>query len=85
MKCAWINQDIKREISKGSKIEFDLSKVVFSMGRLITICERFKSFRIMKITMKVRPIFHWTPKRIKGHFLVCFIAFLLERELEFKK
>ena len=41
-----------------------------------------ESFRIMKSTMKVRPIFHWTPKRIEGHFLVCFIAFLLERELE---
>ena len=32
--------------------------------------------------MKARPIFHWTPKRIKGHFVMCFIAFLLERELE---
>lgn len=41
-----------------------------------------ESFRIMKSTMKVRPIFHWTPKRIEGHFVMCFIAFLLERELE---
>ena len=41
-----------------------------------------ESFRVMKSTMKTRPIFHWTPKRIKGHFVVCFMAFLLERELE---
>lgn len=25
---------------------------------------------------------HWTEKRIKGHFVVCFLAFLLERKLE---
>jgi len=39
-------------------------------------------FRIMKSTMEVRPIFHWTPKRIEGHFLVCFLAFLMERTME---
>jgi hypothetical protein len=32
----------------------------------------------------VRPIFHWTEKRIKGHFVICFLAFLLERKLEQK-
>jgi len=41
-------------------------------------------FRIMKTTMQTRPIFHWTPKRVKGHFVLCFIAFLLERTLELK-
>lgn len=43
-----------------------------------------ESFRIMKSTMKVRPIYHWTPKRIKGHFMMCFIGFMLERHLELK-
>lgn len=43
-----------------------------------------ESFRIMKSTLEVRPIFHWTENRIKGHFVVCFLAFLLERTLEFK-
>jgi len=43
-----------------------------------------ESFRIMKSTLEVRPIFHWTEQRIKGHFVVCFLAFLLERTLEFK-
>jgi len=37
----------------------------------------------MKSTLEVRPIFHWTERRIKGHFVVCFLAFLLERTLEF--
>jgi hypothetical protein len=30
----------------------------------------------------IRPVFHWTPKRIRGHFMVCFLAFLMERKLE---
>jgi len=43
-----------------------------------------ESFRIMKSALEVRPIFHWTERRIKGHFLICFLAFLLERTLENK-
>lgn len=37
----------------------------------------------MKSSLKVRPIFVWTEKRIKGHFVICFLAFLLERHLEY--
>jgi transposase len=43
-----------------------------------------ESFRIMKSTLEVRPIFHWTEPRIKGHFVICFLAFLLARTLELK-
>lgn len=43
-----------------------------------------QSFRIMKSNLEVEPIFVWTPKRIKGHFVICFLAFLLERHLEYK-
>ena len=38
----------------------------------------------MKSTLEVRPVFHWTEPRIKGHFVVCFLSFLLERTLEFR-
>jgi len=41
-----------------------------------------ESFRVIKHTLQARPIFHWTPRRIKGHLVMCFIAFLLERTLE---
>ena len=41
-----------------------------------------ESFRIMKSALEVRPIYHWTPDRIKGHFVVCFLAFLMERRME---
>ena len=43
-----------------------------------------ESFRIMKTTLEVRPIFHWTEKRIKGHFVVAFLSFLLLRVLEIR-
>jgi len=42
-----------------------------------------ESFRILKSTMKVRPIYVWTESHISGHFMMCFLAFLLERELEY--
>ena len=43
-----------------------------------------ESFKVLKSTMKTRPIFHWTPQRIRGHFMVCFLAFLIERHLEYE-
>ena len=43
-----------------------------------------QSFRMMKSSLEVQPIFVWTPRRIKGHFVVCFLAFLLARHLEYK-
>ena len=43
-----------------------------------------ESFRTIKSTMKTRPIFLRTQKHIEGHFVLCFLAFLLERELEYR-
>jgi transposase len=43
-----------------------------------------ESFRTIKSTMKTRPIFLRTPKHVEGHFVLCFLAFLLERELEYR-
>jgi transposase len=41
-----------------------------------------ESFRIMKSSLEVRPVFHWKPERIHGHFVVCFLSFMMERRLE---
>ena len=30
------------------------------------------SFRELKGTLKTRPMFHWTDKRILGHLVMCF-------------
>ena len=41
-----------------------------------------ESFRIMKSTLEVRPVFHSSPTRVKGHFVMCFLAFMMERHME---
>lgn len=33
------------------------------------------SFRALKSQLEIRPMFHWTDSRIKGHICLCFIAF----------
>lgn len=43
-----------------------------------------ESFRLLKSHIEARPIFHWTARRIRGHMMLCFIAFLIERALEIK-
>ena len=42
------------------------------------------SFRVLKSTFNTRPIYHYKAERIEGHFIVCFIAFFLERHLEYR-
>jgi transposase len=43
-----------------------------------------ESFRIEKHDLRVRPVFHWTAKRIKAHIAICFVAFALIRFLQYK-
>ncbi len=41
-----------------------------------------EAFRIVKCTLKTRPIFHWSANRIRSHVLLCFMNLFLERYLE---
>jgi len=43
-----------------------------------------ESFRITKHDLKVRPIFHWTPERIRAHIAICFMTFTCVRNLEYR-
>jgi transposase len=43
-----------------------------------------ESFRVMKSDLEARPCFVWTEPSIRGHFVLCFIALVLERVLEEK-
>lgn len=40
------------------------------------------TFRVSKHELRTRPIFHWSPDRIRAHILICFMALVLERSLE---
>ena len=39
------------------------------------------AFGELKGTLKARPVFHWTDRRITGHLVMCFIAYLCEAYL----
>jgi hypothetical protein len=41
-----------------------------------------QAFRQLKSGLEVRPVFHWTEERVRGHVLVCFLALVLESALQ---
>jgi len=43
-----------------------------------------QSFRITKHDLKIRPIYHWKPARVKAHLAISFAAYLLTRHLEYR-
>jgi transposase len=43
-----------------------------------------ESFRIQKHDLKIRPVYHWTPRRIQAHIAIAFMAFVCVRYLEYR-
>jgi transposase len=43
-----------------------------------------ESFRINKHDLKMRPIYHWKPHRIRAHIAISFMAFVCVRYLEYR-
>ena len=43
-----------------------------------------ESFRLTKHDLRVRPIFHWTPRRIQAHVAMCFMALVCIRHLSYR-
>lgn len=55
------------------------------------VVERYKNlwvieeaFRINKHNLKMRPIYHYTPDRIKAHIEICFLTFALIRHAQYR-
>lgn len=42
------------------------------------------AFRDLKHTLKLRPIYHWNPKRVLGHITISFLSFALLKDLEYR-
>ncbi|MBC8386968.1 MAG: IS1634 family transposase [Actinobacteria bacterium] len=42
------------------------------------------AFRVTKHDLKVRPVYHWKPSRIKAHIGICFAAYALVKHLEYR-
>jgi len=64
-----------------SKLDLDPIEVIQNYRNLYKIED---SFRVLKSTFNTRPIFHYKERRIEAHFIVCFIAFMIERDLEIR-
>ena len=43
-----------------------------------------ESFRITKHDLRIRPVYHWTPRRVKAHIAICFMALVCVRNLEYR-
>ena len=43
-----------------------------------------ESFRISKHDLSIRPIYHWTPRRVRAHIAISFMAFACVRHLEYR-
>ena len=41
-----------------------------------------RAFRISKSKIEIRPMFHFTPRRIEAHVCICFVALKVYKELE---
>jgi len=46
------------------------------------LCQVEDAFREIKDFLKLRPIYHYSPTRVKGHVMVCVLAYLIEKILE---
>jgi transposase len=43
-----------------------------------------ESFRILKTNLEARPVYHFKSRRIRSHFLICYLALVIQRLLEYK-
>jgi transposase len=76
-----IEQDEKWDGFKGYLTNTDLAaKEVYEQYSGLWSVER--AFRITKGTLEMRPMFHFTPKRIEAHVCICFVAYKVYKELE---
>ena len=76
-----IIEDSRWDGLKGYITNTKLSAVdVHNQYRDLWFIER--AYRVTKGTLEMRPMFHFTPKRIEAHVCICFIAYKVYKELE---
>ena len=76
-----IKEDERWDGLKGYMTNTDLpAKMVYEEYSGLWQVER--AFRITKGTLELRPMFHFTKKRIEAHICICFVAYKVYKELE---
>lgn len=64
-----------------NKLDMDPVSVMKAYRSLYKIEE---SFRILKTNLEARPVYHFKSRRIRSHFLICYLALVLQRLVEYK-
>ena len=76
-----IAEDEKWDGLKGILTNTDLpARAVYEQYNGLWVVEN--AFRVTKGTIEIRPMFHFTPRRIEAHVCICFTAFKVYKELE---
>jgi hypothetical protein len=76
-----IQEDEKWDGLKGYLTNTELqAKDVYEQYCGLWVIER--AYRVTKGTLEMRPMFHFTAKRIEAHVCICFVAYKVYKELE---
>lgn len=76
-----IDEDSKWDGLKGYVTNTDLdAKDAVAEYKGLWVVER--AFRVGKGTLEMRPMFHFTERRIEAHVCICFVAYKVYKELE---
>ncbi len=76
-----IAEDCRWDGLKGYVTNTDLNpELVIDQYHGLWVVER--AFRISKGTLDMRPMFHFTERRVEAHVCICFIAYKVYKELE---
>ena len=76
-----VEEDVQWDGWKGYITNTDMSaNEVVRQYHELWVVER--AFRITKGNLEVRPVFHFTARRIEAHICICFIAYKVYKELE---
>ena len=81
-----ISEDKIAEDSKWDGLKGYITNTALDAGEVIAeyrglwVVER--AFRISKGALDMRPIFHFTERRIEAHVCICFVAYKIYKELE---
>ena len=68
-------------IVETTQVDMSPEEVIKRYKELQIIEQGFKS---LKSALKLRPVYHWTERRIKAHVFICVLALQVERFMRFK-
>lgn len=76
----------REKIYDGKWILLTNTKIGFSeiARHYKSLCQIESAFSELKSTLDVKPIYHWTERRIRGHIFICFLALVLGLGLQNK-